>query len=57
MTNASIYKRPMIYVVYLWSMGTALPPYCADAEPDVCAIRANPRMTDVRVLEAYFAYD
>jgi hypothetical protein len=48
---------PMIYVVFLWRRGVALPPYFADSEPDDRALVAAPDITDVCVRKAYLRYD
>ena len=48
---------PMIYVVFLERWGTHLPPYFADAPPDLCAITALPAITDGYWRLAWLRYD
>lgn len=52
-----MYRPPMIYVITLWRMGVRLPPYFADAEPDLRAIAAQPTITHVLCRKAYLVYD
>jgi hypothetical protein len=52
-----MYRAPMIYMIFLWRLGVALPPYVADSEPDRHAIAAEPTITDMRVRTAYLRYD
>ena len=47
----------MIYVVFLWRQGHALPPYFSDSEPDVRAIAAQPTITHTVCRKAYLVYD
>ena len=52
-----MYRTPMIYVVFLWRMGKALPPYFADSEPDLREIGKEPRITAYSVRKASLVYN
>ena len=52
-----MYRAPIIYVVFLWRMGKALPPYFADSEPDLRAIGQEPRITAYVVRKTSLVYE